>query len=631
MQFGQNNSSVVLVERNGAKSEQPNTPNSATGSRANTRLGATLGDDGCTFRVWAPNADAVRVLLQTGIEWNEADPTESRNLTRATDGHWNGLVPGVHAGNLYRFEIENHGHKSQRLDAAARDVVHSELTRHNHASQNASIVVTDQPFDWASFDTPRFENFLIYQFHCGTFAGRNDHFSSPVAKYSELESKLPYIRELGFNAIQPLPVQEFTRDRSWGYNPAAFFAPESAYGHPRELKHFVDEAHKNGLAVIYDVVYNHAGDVDNVLWQYDGYTHEGGIYFEGGQPTDWGRGPAWHKPEVQEYFFQNACMYFDDYNADGLRFDVTTQINGNHLRDVLWRLKQKYPNKYFIAEHLPADPWITTFGNFDATWFAQSHHEMQRALNGDRPASRLVGLLGWDGFDHAWSLVKYPLGSHDDVGDDKNGDAKNGRTNWDARHRYLIDQFGGRDNWHAQAKCRLAWTLNVAMPGTPMMFMGGECHMGAPTVGWGYWHDATDQNGDHRFDWAIAGDQPGIEMRRLVADANRVRWENPALRSDSLIISHQDHDNQVVAFKRWRDGNLVLTVVNLGDTNFGDHSYGVATDGQSGQWSQILCSQDAQYGGWDGAGNAFHEPWTQADGRVYINLPKWSVVMFRLR
>lgn len=592
-------------------------------------LGASLRDGGCEFRVWAPHAEAVRVLLQTGDWWDHTNPTDAATLTETDDGYWKGFVPNVEAGRLYRYEIENDGFTFQRLDAAARDTIHSQLTRHHPASENASIV-TSRDYERSPYDTPRFKDFLIYQFHCGTFAGRNDHFNVEIARFTQLETKLSYVSQLGFDAIELLPVQEFAMERSWGYNPAVFFAPESAYGHPQELKHFVDQAHQHGLAVIFDVVFNHAGPGDNLLWEYDGHSHQGGIYFEGGRMTDWGRGPAWWKQEVQDYFFQNACMYFDDYNADGLRFDVTTQIDGNHLRKVLWKLCRKYPNKYFIAEHLPANPWITTLGNFNATWQAKSHHEMQRALNGDAPVSKVKSFLGWDGFEHAWNLVKYPLGSHDDIGDDKNGNAKDGITNWDARHRYLIDQFGGRGNWHARAKCRLAWALNIAMPGTPMMFMGGECHMGSPTVGWGYWHDTEDNNGDHRFDWAIAGDSVGMEMRRLVTAANHVRWQNPALRSDTLIITHEDYYNQVLGFKRWAMGNLVLTVVNLGETNFGNHSYGVSTDSQFGHWTQILCTQDAAFGGWDGAGNAFYEPHTRPDGRVYINLPKWSVVMFRL-
>ena len=86
----------------------------------------------------------------------------------------------------------------------------------------------------------------------------------------------------------------------------------------------------------------------------------------------------------------------------------------------------------------------------------------------------------------------------------------------------------------------------------------------------------------------------------------------------------------MLAFRRdWGDQHL-LVVVHFGSQNFGNHSYGVSP-GMLGQWTQILCSQDAAFGGWDGAGNAFHDPWTQGDGRLYINLPKWSVVMFRRR
>ena len=600
-------------------------------STSNERLGASPRTGGCDFRVWAPHADAVSVLLQTGDRWDHADPTDEFALTKGADGYWQGFAVGVEAGRLYRYKIRNAGVTFERLDAAARDTLHSELTKHNPASENASIVVSDEAFPWATFDTPRFPDFLVYQLHCGSFAGRNDHFDRDIARFVDLESKLSYVSELGFDAIALLPVQEFAADRSWGYNPASFFAPESAYGHPRDMQRFVDEAHKRGLAVFFDVVFNHAGPADNVLWEYDGYGTEGGIYFEGGQQTPWGPGPAWHKPQVQEFFFQNACMYFDDYNADGLRFDVTTQIDGEHLSTVMERLQARYPTKYFVAEHLPAHPWIVTVGSFDATWQARSHHEMQRALNGENPVGKVKSFLGFDGFTHGWNLMKYPLGSHDDVGDDRNGDAADGLTNWDQRHRYLIDQFGGRHDWRARAKCRLAWALATAMPGTPMMFMGSECHMGAPTVGWGYWHDGSDDNGDHRFDWAIAGEIVGVEMRRLVAAANRARWDNPALRSDTMIVTHEDYDNSVLAFKRWADGSLVLTVVNLGETDFGGYAYGVWTDHQYGHWTQILCTQDAAFGGWHGAGNAFHEPPTETDGRVYINLPKWSVVMLRLK
>lgn len=592
------------------------------------RLGAQLDPTGCSFRVWAPHAQKVAVLIQNGPYWESTDTIVRQCLTKSGE-YWTGTVPGVQAWQLYRYEITGPGgNVFERLDPAGRDVLSSELTRRDPSSRNGSVVVGPNLIEWSAFQTPRFSDFLIYQFHIGSFAGRGDEFNKFDATFTDVESKLGYIREMGFNCVQPLPVHEFAFDRSWGYNPATFFAPESSYGSPYNLMHFVDAAHRRGLAVIFDVVYNHAGPTDNSLYEYDGFTHEGGIYFEGGQWTSWGRGPAWWKRDVQEFFYQNARMYLEEYHADGLRFDVTTQINGNHLKLVLERLRNDFPDKYFIAEHLPDSPWSINEGRFCATWVGRSHHECQRALAGQDPLNKVKGFLGWDGYDRPWNLVKYTLGSHDDCGDLENGDAEHGRTNWDTRHRYLIDQLGGRENWYARAKCRLAWALNVAMPGTPMLFMGTECHMASPHVAWGYWHDGPDENGDHRFNWRIAGDGLGMEMRRLVAACNDVRWRNPALRAASLRVPHEDPNNQVLGFTREDDGNVVLTLANLSDRNFTDHSYGVLT-GYSGQWTQILCTQDATFGGWDGAGNAFHEPWTQGDGKVYINLPKWSVVMFR--
>ncbi len=217
------------------------------------QIGALLRENGCEFRVWCPHAEAVQVLLQTGTHWDHNPQTQkSFELSRSSDGYWTGFVTGVEAGRLYRYQITNDGRTFERLDSAARDTIHSQLTKDHPASENASIVVTNESYSWSPFETPRFTDFLIYQFHCGTFAGRNDHFNKEIAGFSDIESKFSYIRQLGFNAIEPMPVQEFSQSRSWGYNPAAFFAPESAYGHPREMKHFVDEAHKHGLAVIFE-------------------------------------------------------------------------------------------------------------------------------------------------------------------------------------------------------------------------------------------------------------------------------------------------------------------------------------------------------------------------------------------
>jgi 1,4-alpha-glucan branching enzyme len=94
-------------------------------------------------------------------------------------------------------------------------------------------------------------------------------------------------------------------------------------------------------------------------------------------------------------------MFLEEYDADGLRFDVTTQINGEHLKIVIDRLRREFPEKYLIAEHLPDHPWIVNTGRFCATRDADSHHECQRALAGQDPPNKVKTFLGWDSYDHA--------------------------------------------------------------------------------------------------------------------------------------------------------------------------------------------------------------------------------------
>ena len=141
-------------------------------------------------------------MLQKGEHWDAEQPTAAHDLHRSDDGYWSGAAPGVARGDLYRYEITHADNVLQKLDPAARDVVHSGLTRHDPDNRNASIVVGREPYPWAPFTTPAFENYIIYQFHVSSFAGRNDHLDKDIATFSDIENKLSYIRELGFNAIQ---------------------------------------------------------------------------------------------------------------------------------------------------------------------------------------------------------------------------------------------------------------------------------------------------------------------------------------------------------------------------------------------------------------------------------------------
>ena len=198
-------------------------------------------------------------------------------------------------------------------------------------------------------------------------------------------------------------------------------------------------------------------------------------------------------------------------------------------------------------------------------------------------------------------------------------------------NRYFVELIGGaltgRQNWFALAQARMGWALNIAVPGTPMLFMGTEVHH------YGYWNPENDPFGDHRFDWTIAGDATGWAMRNLVTDANNVRWNNPALRGESVAtVTHADTNNNVLGFLRWNDGgNVILTVVNLSDNQWDSPSYGVSIGGAGDSWEEIFNSQAPQYGGWNDSGNFLSNLVVQGDGRFYIKLPKWSVLVFRKR
>lgn len=652
-------------------------------------IGATLttqdGKNGCYFRVWAPNVTHVSVVGDFN-NWSDG----VHLLTRSSDGYWAGFVADVVAGERYkyfmvtvypvlsksRFEQDllsnlngpdrvdmKHSYsfdrkrdvytlvastdmthlvelykKAQfqefyRFDPAARDTKNSTIDSSNYG------IVVDPGYQWSAFIPPHFADMVIYECHIGTFAGLNDGLDKPnrVATFQDVEQKLSYIRDMGFNVVSLLPVFEFPRDHSWGYDICFYFTPEAAYGSPADLRHFVNTAHELGLAVIFDVVYHTTSAQDSVFWQYDvDFTEHNSIYWSG-YHTPWGPAPCFDNTAVCEFFLDNAIMYLREYNGDGLRFDATRLLEtntGTHnsgwqfMQLMTYTLRQMFPGKYLVAEHYPTHDSIVYQAGFDGTWQPSAAPQMRAILNGDNIIPRLSQLVVLEQglgqhYPNPWSLVKAFTGSHDDCGrmllwrDEP----------WVLTRDYLIATLGGRDNWYARAKVRLAWLLNVACVGLPMMFMGTECLM--PD----FWADYVDTNSiDHRFNWLYTEDLYGQQMRRLVTHANGVRYMNPALRTKNIEITHTDYNNSVLAFKRWNnEGNIVLTVVNASDTNFQHHCYGIRTGNVFGRWSQLICSQDATYGGWDGAGNADYEPVTTETGSIYINLPQWSVVILRWR
>lgn len=326
-------------------------------------MGVILEDGLTTFRVWAPNAQMVFVIGDFN-EWQKQD----LEMEQEENGYWSATTDQAKNGDEYKYLIHNGEMVLERNDPYAYEVTNS----------NGNSVVRNLNFDWEddNYELPAFNELVIYELHVGTFNRKNP---GTVGTFSDVVQKLPYLKELGINCIELLPVAEFAGDISWGYNPAQPFAIEKDYGGPEGLAELVKEAHKLGIGIIMDVVYNHLGPSDVDLWQFDGWSEndKGGIYFynDHRSTTPWGdTRPDYGRQEVRQYLRDNALMWIEKYHCDGLRLDATSYIRfeggglgedraieeGNQMmREINAELQQKYPKVITIAEDLKGHEFVT--------------------------------------------------------------------------------------------------------------------------------------------------------------------------------------------------------------------------------------------------------------------------------
>jgi 1,4-alpha-glucan branching enzyme len=597
-------------------------------------MGSLLYSDGTArFRLWAPSASGVDVVL-----WDAAGAITTYALANENGTpNWSADGIAAVANTCYQYVITTTPGQDNdtsgphwRTDARAQQVEGSLETGRGYIVDPA-LFTTNR----TSFTTPPFEDFLIYQLHVGSFTGRNDglNLTVPTSTFVELKNRLPYIRKLGFNAIELLPISNFQADAGGageGYGPSDMFASENLYATSpdqavSELVQLIDAAHSIGLAVILDLIFNHAAQNNNRYWQYDGNCSgdngiPGGIYHVHGHHTPWGEGFATWQIEVKNFLLDNARLFLRDYSVDGLRFDAAQAIDPSAVSEIIWSLRNDFPSKYLIAEYNPNDsstsvaPPQDAYGylGFCATWNMDSPWRMFDILNSINVVDDLCARIGNFSDPNPWHLVNYLTGSHDQIyHDDSN---PNGF--------YLTQRYGGRLNGYALAKSRLAWALNATLAGTPMLFMGTEGHID------GYWNPWVGWQVDNRLDWLRIGDNLGAPMQRMVTDVNNLRWNHSALRSPAGQITHTDYTNNVVAFKRWNGaGDVLLIVVHAGDGQWDNTQYAVGLDGDSGSWQEIFNSQAPIYGGVNAFGNPGYVL-TANDGRLSINLASWSVHVF---
>lgn len=549
-----------------------------------TGVGAIPYDIGTTFRTWAPFASSVSVAGNFN-GWNSVDA----QMVPEGNGWYSLDVRGATPGNQYKFVVRNGTQTLWRNDPRARVLTNS---------NGNSIIYNPSAFQWTSsgFSTPAWNSTVIYQMHIGTF---NDLPGGTPGTFMSAIQRLDYLQDLGINTVQLLPIHEFPGDYSWGYNPSYPFSVEQAYGGPDNLKRFIDEAHKRGIAVILDVVHNHYGPTDLDMWRFDGWSQGtyGGIFFynDNRAITPWGdTRPDFGRPEVRQYIRDNAMMWLNEFRIDGFRWDSTLNMRRTNAGDNPdgWSLMQwinneidaTQPWKIQIAEDMQGNEWVskpTAQGGagFDSQWTPDFVHPMRWVMTTPSDANRNI----WDVVNsitnryngNALQRIIYTE-SHDEVA--------NGRS----RVPQEIDPNNPASYW-ARKRSTLGAVTTLTSPGIPMIFQGQE-----------FLEDGWFQDTDP-LDWNKTNVHAGI--RTLYRDLIRLRrnWFNNTrgLRGQNVNVFHVNNSAKVIAYHRWDQGGVgddVVVLMNWSNTAFNNYTIGLP---QGGRWKVAFNSD------WNGYGSDF--------------------------
>jgi len=320
------------------------------------------------FVVWAPHARSVVLQLHGPVH-------RELGMQPLDGGYFQAIVQGVGAGQRYLYRLDNHQPRPDPASRCQPDGVHG------------PSAVVDPHFDWpdVAFKAPALEEMILYELHVGTF--------SESGTFEGVASQLDRLKELGVNALEIMPVAQFPGRRNWGYDGVYPFCVQSTYGGPQGLKRLVVEAHRRGIAVLLDVVYNHLGPEGNYFRQF-------GPYFTDQYRTPWGDPLNFDGPGcdgVRDFVLENVRMWQEEFRLDGLRLDAVPWIKDFSARHILAQIAEECEMR---SQHLGRS--FTLIGESDANdprvirprerggyglhaqWSDDFHHALHAYLTGER-------------------------------------------------------------------------------------------------------------------------------------------------------------------------------------------------------------------------------------------------------
>ena len=603
------------------------------------KLGSHLievnGVKGTYFAVWAPSARSVSVVGDFN-NWYEAD--HQLNVRWDGSGIWEGFVPELGQGTLYKYIVHssNHGVVTEKADPFARSCEHPPMT---------ASIVWDAKHEWRddswmknrkeknALDKP----FAVYEVHLGSWKRKsnNDYLT-----YSELAKDLvEYVKEMNFTHVEFMPIMEYPYDPSWGYQLTGYFAPTSRFGKPEGFKFLVDMLHQNGIGVILDWVPSHFPEDAHGLGFFDGshlYEHPDS---RRGYHPDWkslifnyGRN------EVRAFLISNAMFWLDQFHADALRVDaVASMIYLDYSREEgEWE-----PNIYGNNENLEAISFIrelneTVYSNFEGIQMiaeeSTSFSMVSKPVSMGGLGFGMKWMMGWM-HDTLEYFKKEPIYrkhhqndltfsatyaftenfmlpfSHDEVVYGKQS---------------LLYRMPG-DEWQRFANLRLLFGYMYTHPGTNLIFMGGE------------FGQSSEWNFQTSLDWHLLQYDLHSGIQKLVKDLNKLYQEYPALYEKQFSpegfqwIDYGDHQNSVLTYirKGLNPKENIYIACNFTPIPREKYRMGIS---KTGQLKEIFNSDDTKYGGTgmkNGTLKISKTPWHGYDKSVEITIPPLGMVIFK--
>ena len=438
--------------------------------------------------------------------------------------------------------------------------------------------VGEDSYEWSddSFVRPEVKDLIIYELHVGDFLGQDGQ----VGTYSEVINKINsgYFTELGINAIELMPINEYEGDYSWGYNTSFAFAPESSYGSPDDLKNLIDIAHQNNIAVLLDVVYNHLWGssplfqlyqpLDNYEW--DDHDFESCPYFDDA-PSDWGyKLEHWHEINGRKYrgwkYVKDALMHWVvNYHIDGFRFDYVEGIgwdgdfNGaSFYADVL---DDYDPSLILIAE--ADNPYQINNTDFDSGWDYSYHHNLfDNILNIYIDVDNITNHI--NAYTQGYGFVTGPINyieSHDE-----------------SRLIYQSTEFQGHTFGEAYKRSKLGMTILMTSHGVPMIYQGQEFGQNAAT------RDAGGYPIPQPLQWDNLDNELVQDLNDHYKKLFSLRNNINVLKEPPLDIKYANNQTKSIVYWRSDENEKVVVAVNL-DNQY--HTLDIEFP-QSGTWDEYL-------------------------------------------